>query len=49
MATEVGPPTTGKAFFLSIEFQQTGYLVERLYKVAYGSALGIYGVRLLAG
>ena len=24
------------AFFLSIEFQQTGYLVERLYKVAYG-------------
>ncbi len=28
------------AFFLSIEFQQTGYLVERLYKVAYGSAVG---------
>jgi hypothetical protein len=28
------------AFFLSIEFQQTGYLVERLYKVAYGSATG---------
>src|SRR5205814_6369046 len=28
------------AFFLSIEFQQTGYLVERLYKAAYGSALG---------
>ncbi|CAN5656757.1 hypothetical protein BH20ACI3_BH20ACI3_14800 [soil metagenome] len=26
------------AFFLSIEFQQTGYLVERLYKAAYGSA-----------
>src|SRR2546421_534261 len=24
------------AFFLSIEFQQTGYLVERLYKAAYG-------------
>ncbi|MBA2704658.1 MAG: DUF4214 domain-containing protein [Blastocatellia bacterium] len=24
------------AFFLSIEFQQTGYLVERLYKTAYG-------------
>jgi hypothetical protein len=24
------------AFFLSIEFQQTGYFVERLYKVAYG-------------
>src|SRR5947208_470488 len=28
------------AFFLSIEFQQTGYLVERVYKVAYGNALG---------
>ncbi|HEV7454615.1 MAG TPA: SBBP repeat-containing protein, partial [Candidatus Saccharimonadales bacterium] len=28
------------AFFLSIEFQQTGYLVERLYKTAYGSAIG---------
>jgi hypothetical protein len=24
------------AFFLSIEFQNTGYLVERVYKVAYG-------------
>jgi hypothetical protein len=28
------------AFFLSIEFQQTGYLVERLYKTAYGDATG---------
>jgi uncharacterized repeat protein (TIGR01451 family) len=28
------------AFFLSIEFQQTGYLVERLYKAAYGSGSG---------
>ncbi|HYU99785.1 MAG TPA: SBBP repeat-containing protein [Pyrinomonadaceae bacterium] len=28
------------AFFLSIEFQQTGYLVERLYKSAYGDATG---------
>jgi CSLREA domain-containing protein len=28
------------AFFLSIEFQETGYLVERLYKVSYGDALG---------
>lgn len=28
------------AFFLSIEFQQTGYLVERLYKTAYGDFLG---------
>ena len=25
------------AFYLSIEFQQTGYLVERIYKTAYGS------------
>jgi hypothetical protein len=28
------------AFFLSTEFQETGYLVERLYKVAYGDAVG---------
>ena len=28
------------AFFLSIEFQQTGYLVERLYKAGYGDATG---------
>jgi hypothetical protein len=27
-------------FFLSIEFQQTGYLVERIYKVAYGDEIG---------
>ncbi|HYX27946.1 MAG TPA: choice-of-anchor Q domain-containing protein, partial [Pyrinomonadaceae bacterium] len=29
------------SFFLSIEFQQTGYLVERMYKVAYGDATGV--------
>ena len=28
------------AFFLSIEFQNTGYLVERIYKAAYGNAGG---------
>src|SRR2546426_9012548 len=28
------------AYFLSIEFQQTGYLVERIYKVAYSDASG---------
>lgn len=28
------------AFFLSTEFQGTGYLVERLYKAAYGNATG---------
>jgi hypothetical protein len=29
---------TSAAFFLSIEFQETGYLVERIYKSAYGEA-----------
>jgi subtilisin family serine protease len=29
------------AFFLSIEFQETGYLVERLYKTSYGDVTGI--------
>jgi hypothetical protein len=29
------------AYFLSIEFQQTGYLVERIYKAAYGSGTGV--------
>jgi hypothetical protein len=29
------------AFFLSIEFQETGYLVERCYKTAYGDADGL--------
>ena len=28
------------AFYLSIEFQDTGYLVERMYKAAYGDATG---------
>jgi hypothetical protein len=28
------------AFFLAIEFQQTGYFVERVYKAAYGDATG---------
>ena len=28
------------AYYLSIEFQQTGYLVERIYKAAYGDAIG---------
>ncbi|HKP45019.1 MAG TPA: SBBP repeat-containing protein, partial [Pyrinomonadaceae bacterium] len=28
------------AFFLSIEFQETGYLVERTYKAAFGDATG---------
>jgi hypothetical protein len=36
--TEVARVNTSGAFFLSIEFQQTGYLIERIYKVAYGDA-----------
>ncbi|MDX6384773.1 MAG: hypothetical protein QOK48_2346 [Blastocatellia bacterium] len=31
---------TSAAFFLSIEFQDTGYLVYRIYKAAYGDASG---------
>jgi hypothetical protein len=35
---EVKRINVSAAFFLSIEFQETGYLVERTYKVAYGDA-----------
>jgi CSLREA domain-containing protein len=38
---EVARINVSAAFFLSIEFQQTGYLVERTYKVAYNDANGI--------
>jgi photosystem II stability/assembly factor-like uncharacterized protein len=38
--TEVKRINVSAAFFLSIEFQETGYLVERLYKVAFGDASG---------
>jgi len=31
---------TSAAFCISIEFQETGYLVERFYKTAYGDASG---------
>jgi hypothetical protein len=37
---DVGRVNVSAAFHLSIEFQQTGYLVERLYRVAYGSRVG---------
>jgi hypothetical protein len=37
---EVRRINVSAAFFLSIEFQETGYLVERLYKSAYGDADG---------
>jgi hypothetical protein len=36
--TEVQRISVSASFFLSIEFQQTGYLVERAYKAAYGNA-----------
>jgi uncharacterized delta-60 repeat protein len=32
---------TSAAFYLSIEFQETGYLVERFYQAAYGDATGV--------
>src|SRR6185436_13672963 len=35
---EVARINVSASFFLSIEFQQTGYLVERMYKSAYGDA-----------
>jgi len=35
---DVARVNTSGAFFLSIEFQQTGYLVERMYKTAYGDS-----------
>lgn len=37
---EVQRINVSASFFLSIEFQQTGYLVERFYKVAYGNGTG---------
>ncbi len=37
---EVQRINTSAAFFLSIEFQDTGYLVYRIYKAAYGDATG---------
>lgn len=36
---EVRRINVSAAFFLSIEFQQTGYLVERIYKTAYGDRI----------
>jgi hypothetical protein len=37
---EVQRINTSASFFLSIEFQNTGYLVERIYKAAFGDAPG---------
>jgi hypothetical protein len=38
--TEIKHINVSAAFYLSTEFQQTGYLVERMYKAAYGDATG---------
>jgi hypothetical protein len=38
--TELKRINVSAAFFLSIEFQQTGYLVHRVYKASYGDAIG---------
>jgi hypothetical protein len=37
---EVKRINVSAAFFLSIEFQQTGYLVERMYKTGFGDSTG---------
>jgi CubicO group peptidase (beta-lactamase class C family) len=37
---EVKRINTSAAYFLSTEFQETGYLAERLYKAAYGDGTG---------
>jgi Calx-beta domain-containing protein len=37
--TDIRRINVSASFFLAIEFQQTGYLVERFYKVAYGDTL----------
>ena len=39
--TEVRRINVSASFFLSIEFQETGYLVERIYKAAFGDATAI--------
>jgi hypothetical protein len=38
--TEIQRLNTSAAFFISVEFQETGYLVERIYKAAYGDVPG---------
>jgi len=38
--TELKRINVSAAFYVSIEFQQTGYLVERIYKAAYGDGTG---------
>ncbi len=38
---ELNRTNVSAAFYLSIEFQQTAFLVERMYKTAYGDAAGM--------
>ena len=38
---EVKRIDTSKAYFLSIEFQQTGFLVYRAYEAAYGASMAL--------
>jgi uncharacterized delta-60 repeat protein len=38
--TEIKRINVSAAFFLSIEFQETGYLVYRIYKASYGNVTG---------
>ena len=38
---EVRRINVSASFFFSIEFQETGYLVERFYKATYGDGLGV--------
>jgi hypothetical protein len=38
--TDAQRVNTSAAFYLSIEFQTTGYLVEKMYKASYGSQMG---------
>jgi hypothetical protein len=46
--TEVKRINVSAAFFLSIEFQESGYLAERAYKTAYGDTSGIATVQNVA-
>jgi hypothetical protein len=38
--TDLKRSNVSAAFFVSVEFQQTGYLVERIYRSAYGNTTG---------
>src|SRR5207244_9061893 len=44
MCIDIKRINVSAAYFLSIEFQQTGYLVERMSKVAYGDVNGASGL-----